>query len=202
MNKIKVATLGPKGSFSEEAASNLYPSEPILLLGSMQEVYDSVVSGKTDIGVLPYYNSIADVVQQAREIINFEVSGNSVILNDRKIRKVAETFLPIRLNLITLDGVSLEEIIQVITHPKAAEQCSGFLKKMGVDVVTSYFENGQRRDYSTSEAARYVSEEGCRQIAAVSSANVTKYHKNLKIAVPDIQNGKNNRTYFMAFQKS
>lgn len=199
---MKIATLGPSGSFSEKAVLKNYGKDDRLFCSDVEQVLFSVIKEEADLGVLPYFNSSAGPVEQTREIIDFELTGESIILKDSRIKKIDEFPVPVVMNLVGLKNTRPENIEAIITHPKAAEQCSGYLKKSPADLVTSRIINGRPVSYTTSEAARCVSEEGASNIAAIASESVLEEYRNLVILEPEIQDNPDNRTYFFSFGRA
>lgn len=200
---MKIATYGEKGSFSERAAVKFNPRAELTLCGSMGHVYNLVLSKEVDVGVFPYYNTSSGIVDDAREIFDFSVNGSSIIINDKKIEKLEEIKLPISQSLLGLKQASLEDILLIMTHNQAKKQCSEFIGRLPkAEVVTSYNENGKEIKYSTSFAAKTVSEEGSIKLGAICSADLVNQYPNLKVIAENIQNSKENCTYFVAFKKS
>ncbi len=199
---MKIATLGPKGSFSEEAVLKRYKMPETLFCSDVSQVLQSVIDEEVDQGILPYFNSSSGPVEQTKRVIDFELTGNSIALRDKRIVKVDEFLIPVRMNIIGLKGARTGDIEETLTHPKAAQQCSEYLRRSSAKLITSYYVNGEKVAYTTSEAARAVSEESANNIAAIASENVIKDYPNLEILVSGIQDDPNNRTYFFSFKKA
>jgi prephenate dehydratase len=118
---MRVAYLGPAGTYSEEA---LRASAH----GELEEVpyptiYDAVMAvheGGVDQAVVPIENSLEGSVA---------VTLDTLVLEAPDVRIAAEVVHPIRHCLIALHQLELTEITSVISHPQATAQCARFLRE-------------------------------------------------------------------------
>jgi prephenate dehydratase len=150
---VRVAFLGPAGTFTEEALLGSRPDgvEPV----AHPTVYDTVMAvhdGLTERAFVPIENSLEGGVAATLDALATEASD---------VRIVAEVIHPIHHCLIASRDLPLGEITRVVSHPQAMSQCAGFLREeLGrAERVSSV---------STAEAARAVAESGERW-AALSS---------------------------------
>jgi chorismate mutase / prephenate dehydratase len=112
----RVAYLGPKGTFSEQAALQFFGSSiEHVPCASIDEVFRSAASGSADFGVVPVENSTEGVVSRSLDL-----------LLGSPLHIVAETSLLVRHHLLRKDN-SLEGIEAVYAHPQALAQCQGWL---------------------------------------------------------------------------
>jgi prephenate dehydratase len=141
---VRVAFLGPEGTFSEEAmlaspdASRLDPvAEPT--------VYDCVMAvhdGAVERAIVPIENSLEGSVNATLDALVFETD---------RVRIVGETVHPIRHCLIARRQLELDQIERVVSHPQANAQCSSFIRRrLPKAAVTSA--------NSTADAVRLVAE--------------------------------------------
>ena len=66
---MKVAILGPRGTFSEEAAF-LFDSNPdILLCHDIEGIFGHVISGSADYGIVPVENSLEGSIGMTSELL-------------------------------------------------------------------------------------------------------------------------------------
>lgn len=178
---MKVAILGPRGTFSEEAA-NLFDRGPdILLCGDIEEIFASVISGSSEFGIVPMENSLEGSIGMTSELL---------LKEDVKIYK--EIVLDIRHSLMALAGTDKSDITEIISHPHALAQCKGTLKELGVK---------SRNFPSTAEAAREVAEKGLKGTAAIAS-NIAASLYGLEILKDDAQDGDGNQTRFFVISKN
>jgi prephenate dehydratase len=140
---MRVAFLGPAGTFTEEAlrASAPGPVEEIPY-PSIYETVMAVHDGETDMAVVPIENSLEGSVTTTLDALATEA-------HDVQIAK--EFVLPVRHNLIANHEMPLEHIRRVVSHPQATPQCARFLRER--------LPHAERAlAGSTAEAVRMVSE--------------------------------------------
>ena len=152
---MRVAYLGPAGTFSEEALALAAGSAPHQRdpRPTIHESIMAVAEGSAERGFVPIENSIEGSVRPALDALAFEADGLSVVGElDHRIRQA----------LIARDGTRIEEVEVVVSHPQAAAQCAGYLRAElpGAEV---------RAVNSTSDAVRLVAAES-RPWAALGSA--------------------------------
>jgi len=147
-----IAYQGEPGAFSEAAIAAAWGSAATAMAcASFSDVIAAVESGRADGGLLPVANSIAGAVVESVRAI--ESSTLTV---------VGETTLPIHLDLLAVEGATLETVRTVESHPVALRQCTRFLRAHPrLEVVASH---------DTAWAAREVAANGDRRRAAVASA--------------------------------
>ena len=113
---VRVAYLGPAGTFSEQAALQFFgTSIEHVPCASIDEVFRSTAAGGADYGVVPVENSTEGVVSRSLDLF----------LNS-PLHIVGGTSLMIRHNLLRLSD-SLEGIEVVYAHPQALAQCQNWL---------------------------------------------------------------------------
>jgi prephenate dehydratase len=140
---MRVAFLGPAGTFTEEAlrASAPGPVEEIPY-PSIYETVMAVHDGETDMAVVPIENSLEGSVTTTLDALATEA-------HDVQIAK--EFVLPVRHNLIARDDMPLDQVQRVISHPQATPQCTRFMRE--------HLSHAERAlAGSTAEAVRMVAE--------------------------------------------
>lgn len=117
--EVKVAYLGPAGTFCEQAARKFFSARPTMYLDrlSVQEVFRSVEWGETDYGVVPVENSLEGSVN---------VTLDMFLETDVKI--CGEIEERISHCLISKPGVKVDQIKVVYSHPQAIAQCRRFIE--------------------------------------------------------------------------
>jgi prephenate dehydratase len=118
---VKAAYLGPAGTHSEEA---LRASSP----GSVEEVpyptiYEAVMAvdaGEVDRAVVPIENALEGAVA---------VTLDTLALDARGVRIVAEVVHPIHHCVVAARELDLAEVTRVVSHPQATAQCARFLRE-------------------------------------------------------------------------
>lgn len=140
---MRVAFLGPAGTFTEEA---LRASAPAGTEGiAYPTVYDTVMAvhnAETERAVVPIENSIEGGVAATLDALASEASD---------VRIVGEVIHPIHHCLIARTPLDLGDVTRVISHPQAMAQCGGLFRGplAGAERVSSV---------STAEAVRAVAE--------------------------------------------
>jgi chorismate mutase/prephenate dehydratase len=119
------------------------------------------------------------------------VHENLDLLGEFQCSIVAEYYCPVQLHLLALPnaGSELSSFTQVLSHPKALEQCSGFLEDHTNLVPTSYSD--------TAGAALQVHDMANPSITAIASEEAAEAY-GLTIIARNIQNHPLNSTRFFA----
>jgi prephenate dehydratase len=140
---VRVAFLGPAGTYTEEAlrASAPGPVEE-LPYPTVYEAVMAVHTGEVERAVVPIENSLEGSVNATLDALAGEASD---------VRIWAEVVLPIEHCLVARSELALDGITRVISHPQATAQCSRFLREHlgAADRVTAP---------STADAVRAVAE--------------------------------------------
>ena len=173
----KIGFFGPRGTFTEEAASTI--GDHLIPFDSILEVLDAVEEDEVDIGVVPIENSIEGPVGVTLDLL----------VHDYDLKIKMEIIIPISHNLLINHDANIEDIKFVYSHIQALSQCRKFTEKLGV-VVTS--------TSSTSAAAEMV--KGKKNSAAIGTKRAGEIY-GLKIAASNIQDYKNNVTRFVVINK-
>jgi len=172
---LRVAYLGPEGTFSEIAVLKRFGYDiERVLVESISEVFDEVSRGKADIGVVPIENSYGGtVVQTLDEFI------------DSHLKIVGELYLKVHHSLLA-NVEDISEIKKVYSHPQALAQCKEWLRNNlpGVELIEAR---------STSEASLIASKES--NAAAIGNEVLSRKY-NLKILKMGIEDDPNNTTRF------
>jgi len=181
--KAIVACQGVEGAHSSAACQKLFEKPSIMYCQSFEAVFQAVESGLCSYGVVPLENSSAGSVTQ---IYN--------LMSEHKFSIVRSTKMQIEHNLLAKNGVSINDIKEIFSHPQAISQSSDFLSSLGAGVKVTECAN-------TAIAAKMVSESERNDVAAISSELcATQY--GLQIVKPYVQNSKNNYTRFICFSKN
>jgi prephenate dehydratase len=182
--KVKIAYLGPQGTFTEEALnkyiSSIKSEDEIekVPCATMQEVIKSVDRGEAVEGIVPIENSLEGSVNITLDFLTFE--------SEAKI--VREITIPIRHSLIGKENMAVSKIKKIISHPHATAQCKNFISThlKGVEIIAAN---------STAEAIKMLQETD-NSIAAIGTEIAAKIY-GLKIIEKDIEDNKENKTRFI-----
>jgi chorismate mutase/prephenate dehydratase len=176
--EMRVAFLGPSGSFSEEAAFTFFSSIGAIFLScfSISDVFRKVEIGEADYGVIPVESSIEGSVT---------ASLDQFLTSELKI--CGEVEVPVRLHLILHPSSKIEEVKEILSHHQALAQCRRFLEDHFPGVPA-------RETSSTSEAVRLLT--NMKGVAAIGPESAAKTY-NMRIEARDIQDAKNAFTRFL-----
>ncbi|KAB2832003.1 MAG: prephenate dehydratase, partial [Candidatus Dadabacteria bacterium] len=152
---LKVAFLGPEGSFSHQAAFHEFGgSAELVPVASFGDVFGEVENGRASFGVVPVENSIEGSIGIVLDLL----SGSDLTIS-------AELFEKINLFLLSKSG-SLRDIEVIASHPQPLAQCRSWLSKNlpGKKI---------RETASTAEAAKLASrKKGVAAVASEHSASI------------------------------
>jgi len=174
---MKLAVLGPAGTFSHEAALKYDRNAEMIFVNSIWDVFELVEQRKADSGVVPVENSIEGGVG---------ITLDALIETDQKIKK--EIIIPIRHCLCGFGGI--EEIREVHSHTQALGQCRNFLHSLNRETPVKTFQTS-----STAAAAEEMAALKDRKKACLCSRLAAELY-GLKIIMEDAHDEKNNMTRF------
>lgn len=182
---MKTAFLGPRGTFSEEAALARAGAEgDLVAFDSFPALTSAVETGLADEAVLPIENSIEGAVGTTLDLL----------IHETPLRIRGELVLPVRQFLITAPGVALEEINVVVSHPQGLAQCRRFLERCLPRVE-------QVAALSTAGAVKEVIESGARDRAAIAPLRAAELYGGSVLA-HDIQDARTNVTRFVVLAQA
>lgn len=116
-NPIKVAYLGPEGTFTQQAALKHFGhSAQVMPLAAIDEVFREVEAGAVNYGVVPVENSTEGVVNHTLD--NFMASN---------LKICGEVELRIHHNLMVSDVTNLSSISRIYSHSQSLAQCRKWL---------------------------------------------------------------------------
>ena len=172
---MRVAYLGPAGTFSESATLGFFGSSIVRVpCSSLDEVFRSTTAGAADFGVVPVENSTEGVIARSLDL-----------LLTTPLTIIGETSLLVRHNLLRREN-SLADIEAVCAHPQALAQCQ--------DWLTAHLPHAERRGVSSNaEGARLASLDV--RLAAVAGDRAGAEF-GLHVVAPAIQDDAHNRTRF------
>src|ERR1700745_2257252 len=112
----RVAFQGEHGAFSEAAAFQLLGEEITTVpRATFDAAFRAINEGAADAVLAPVENSLAGSVVRVFDL-----------LLESRLAIVAETILPIEMQLIALPGASPDDIRSGASHPMALAQCERF----------------------------------------------------------------------------
>lgn len=180
---MRVAYLGPKGTFSYEACQNYCKNNEEQI--EYKTIIDTILAleeGKVDEAIVPIENSLQGCVTEAID----------TLIQKEDIKVKGELILDIKQNLLTNKKCNLEDIEEIYSHPQALAQCRNYLEKNLPNAKLISVE-------STSYAAQIVSEKNklCACISNIACLDVY----NLNLLEKNIQDNEYNKTKFWILSK-
>jgi prephenate dehydratase len=178
---LKIGYLGPKGTFSHEAANKYINGNDIYILcdfNSINDILYAVQNGEIDEAIVPIENSLEGAINATLDMMAFEV--------DHKIK--SELIIPIVENLLVKKGTKIDDIKSILSHPQPLGQCRKYINTKFPDAYTKVTN-------STAGAAEEVASANgdCAAIGTFVAAQVY----GLDILEKGIQDGDNNLTRFV-----
>lgn len=173
---VRVAFLGPLGTFSHQAAVRQFGALAELVTAAhIRDVFDLCERGRAHYGVVPVENTTEGAVTECFDS-----------LVESEVRICGELLLDIKLNLLTNAG-SLGEIKRVGSHPQPLAQARGWLQRElpGVEIVEMA---------STAVAAQAAAEDPT--FASVGSEVAAEAY-GIRVLEPSIEDRKGNSTRFL-----
>ncbi len=180
---LKIAYLGPAGTFTEQAARQLGADSELLPVASVTDAMDAVISGQADRAVVPIENSIEGGVSATSDALAV-MSGVQIF---------GEYIVPVRFDLLVKPGKKLSEIKDVLTHPVAYAQSRKWLEQ-------NLSSHTHIPAASTAAAAKALAD-GASADAVIAATGAAKLY-GLEILASDIGENKEAQTRFIEIGKS
>lgn len=177
---IKVAYLGPEGTFTHLAALRHFGSSASYVpVESIKATFDAVEGDKAEYGLVPIENSNEGVVSYTLDMFA-----------DYDLMIAAEILLEISHNLVSKSGEKAK-VKKIYSHPQATAQCRIWLERNmpGVPIFEAT---------STSRAAEIASTD--EESAAIASELAAKLY-DLNFVEKRIEDNKKNYTRFLMISK-
>ena len=177
---MKVAYLGPAGTFAEEAL-RASAGEPVdeLPYPTVYETVMAVQDGEVDRGVVPIENSLEGGVAATLDALATDAD---------RVRIVAEVVHPVHHCVIAASELPLHDVRRVFSHPQATAQCQRFLRER--------LAHAERvAAPSTAEAVRLVAEADEPWVALGSRLSAELY--GAQVLAEDVEDRSDNETRFV-----
>jgi chorismate mutase/prephenate dehydratase len=178
---FRVACLGPKGTFSEEALAKHFGGQtPAALCASIDEVFRTVEAGAAGYAVVPVENSTEGAVGRALDL-----------LVSTPLKICGEVLLPIHQNLLSRMN-DTGSIRRVYSHAQSLAQCNSWLSE--------HCPRAERVPVaSNAEAARRAVEDT--ESAAIAGLTAAEQYQ-LAVLAANIEDDPNNTTRFAVLAKN
>lgn len=173
---IRVAYLGPPGTFSHRAALEKFgTSSELTPADTIPDVFQRVERGEADYGIVPVENSTEGVVPYTLDTFS-----------QTRLKVCAETFVPVAHNLAS-KAETLSDIKRLYAHPQAFAQSRNWLRDHlhKVELIDTT---------SNSRSAQLASVDS--EAAAVTTDIAADLY-GLKLLAARIEDSPHNRTRFL-----
>ncbi|MBQ7880189.1 MAG: ACT domain-containing protein [Clostridia bacterium] len=192
---MKIAFLGPEGSYSHLAArSFLEVEESAATTGqgwdecipfrNFPEVFQAVKSGRVDAAALPIENSLQGGVLQNLDLLQ----------SSEDLYAVKELVVRVDHRLVYKAGVKPSEIGRVYSHRQALDQCAGFLSR------EMPFASLRETESTAFGVARAMEDETGKS-AAIAGAHTENLRGGFVLGETSISDEPNNFTHFLLVKK-
>lgn len=178
-NSEKVGILGPRGTFTEEAARKYFGNREFVVLPSIPAVFDAVESGAAEYGVVPCENMLEGSVNLTLDLL---VKSSAKIWG--------EVTIPVQHSLIANPGTLLSDIKRISSIPIALAQCRHYIE-------TNFPGISLGETASTAQAVERLADGE----AAVGTALAAKLYGK-EILAEGIQDEKSNFTRFFVLSRN
>ncbi len=174
---VKVAFLGPEGTFTQEAALKHFGHSAVTVpMTAIDEVFREVASGSVAYGVVPVENSTEGVINHTLD--NFM---------DSNIHICGEVVLRIHHHLLISDVTRKNKISRIYSHAQSLAQCRKWLD--------AHYPNAERVAVSSNaEAAKFVRGEW--NAAAIAGETAAEMYDLSKLS-EKIEDQPDNSTRFL-----
>jgi prephenate dehydratase len=159
---MRIAYLGPAGTFTEDALREATPAGEEIESLRTPTVHDAILAverGDAERAFVPFENSIEGSVRSTLDTLAFDTESVTI---------AGEHDFRVRAHLIAREGVELDQVAAVLSHPQPLAQCAAFLRERlpGVE---------RRSVSSTAEAVRMVGE-SVRPWAAIGARSAAELY--------------------------
>ncbi len=177
---LRVAYLGPRGTFSEAAVMQRFgKASEGLPVDSIDGVFTAVESGAVNYGLVPVENSTEGAIGRTLDLLlnsNLNICG--------------EVLLQVHQCVLSNEN-DLSLIRKIYSHPQSFGQCQGWLN--------AHLPNAERNTASSNaDAARLAAEES---FAAAIAGEQAAEHFKLKVLAQNIEDDARNTTRFLVIGK-
>ncbi len=180
---VRVAYLGPQGTYSEQAAIDYDPQSDRVAYHSIPLVVGAADKGEVEEAIVPIENSLEGTVTFTVDLLIHE--------SDLKIR--SEVVVPIHHYLLTEPETRMDQIEVVYSHPQALAQCRNYL--------TRTLPNAEHVASLSTASAVTDMRESRHTAAAISSRRAAQIFA-ATIIDANIEDVSNNQTRFVVLSES
>ncbi len=192
---MKIAFLGPEGSYSHLAAKEFLKTEAVakksagdwdecVPFRNFPEVLAAVENGRVDGAAIPIENSIQGGVSQNLDLLQ----------DTSELFAVKELVLRVDHRLVYKEGVKLTDIGRVYSHRQALDQCAKYLAS---ELPFASLRETESTGFGISRAM----EDESGKSAAIAGAHIENLRGGFVMGEECISDEKNNYTHFLLVKK-
>jgi prephenate dehydratase len=178
-----IAIQGDRASFHDIAAAQYFNgSQSRVFCDTFSQTFTALVSGEVDYALCAIENSLYGSINEVYDLL---------LAHD--VRIIGEVYLRIEQCLIGLPDTTLDELIEVHSHPVALAQCEQYLD----DTLPSV----TRMEYhDTAASVEMIAKLQDRSIAAIASRQAADLY-GMEVLAPSIETDAQNYTRFVVLAR-
>jgi prephenate dehydratase len=177
---MRVAYLGPAGTYSEEALRASAPQGvDEVPYPTIYDVVMAVQEGQVDRAVVPIENALEGAVSVTLDTLALDATG---------VRIVAEVVHPIHHCVVAARELDLADVTHVVSHPQATAQCRRFLRERL---------SGAERFVAASTADAVLSVRDSAEPAVALGSRLAAELYGCRVLVADVEDHPDNATRFV-----
>lgn len=178
---MRIAYLGPAGTFSQEAAQRCAaPADELIPFASFPALVSAVETGVAQVAVLPIENSLEGSVSTTLDLL----------IHETKLQIQREVVVAVHHALIGVPGADITKVTTILSHPQALGQCRRFISR----VLPNAHENAA---LSTAGAVEEVVINKDSRVVAIGTAGAAELYGG-EILAHDIEDNHANVTRFVS----
>ncbi len=178
---MRIAYLGPAGTFSQEAAQLCAgPEDELIPFASFPALVSAVETSVAQIAVLPIENSLEGSVSTTLDLL----------IHETKLQISREVVVPVHHALVGVPGADITKAVTILSHPQALGQCRRFITR----VLPNAHESAA---LSTAGAVEEVVFNKNPSVVAIGTARAAELYGG-EVLARDIEDNHANVTRFVA----
>ena len=183
---MKIIFLGPKYTFSHEAAMKMFPKAQYFYDPVPRNIFRKVESGDMDYGILPVENSATGIIPEFFPHLLDQPFKSFVA--EVKVHIMKEYYLPVYHHLLSRSDIPLAQVKTLYTHRQPYLQCADWVAENLKGVEIEFTD-------STAAAAEKLSQDS--KGVCIGGTLLAREQKLIKLR-EDIQDFSRNITRFLA----
>jgi prephenate dehydratase len=177
---MRVAYLGPAGTYSEEALrASAPPGVEEVPYPTIHGAVMAVEEGAVERAVVPIENALEGAVAITLDTLALEATG---------VRIAAEVVHPIHHCVVAATELELDQVTRIVSHPQATAQCERFLRRRLPHA---------ERVVSPSTAEAVLSVRGAREPAVALGSRLAAELYDCVVLASDVEDHPDNATRFV-----